>query len=129
MVSTSHYGDLLVSTSHGAENSLEGDIREQRGRREDGGDATANVGDEGQNLGVLLVYQGSCSRDILHTPTYVCVWSTKKMFGGLMFPCSRSRSYHEDTKVCEVVTEADGLVAIGVRADAAPLTVPGPGAI
>ena len=56
MVSTRHYGDLSLSTSHGAENSLKGDIREQRGSREDGRDATADVGDEGQNLGVLLVY-------------------------------------------------------------------------
>lgn len=35
------------------QNSLEGDVGEQRGRGEDGGDAAAYVGDEGQNLVVL----------------------------------------------------------------------------
>lgn len=35
--------------------SLEGDVGEQRGRREDGRDAAADVGDEGQNLVVLGV--------------------------------------------------------------------------
>lgn len=36
--------------------SLEGDVGEQRDSREDGGDAAAHVGDEGQNLVVLRIY-------------------------------------------------------------------------
>lgn len=45
--------------------SLEGDVCEQRGSREDGGDATADVSDKGQNLVVLRVDVRGSSRNVL----------------------------------------------------------------
>ena len=45
--------------------SLEGDIGEQGGRGEDGRHAAADVGDEGQDLGVPLVDLRRGSRDVL----------------------------------------------------------------
>lgn len=46
--------------------SLKGDISQKRYSREDGRYATADVGDEGKNLGVFLINLCSGSRDILH---------------------------------------------------------------
>lgn len=47
--------------------SLEGDVGEQRGGGEDGGDPTAEVRDEGQNPVVLRVDVRRNSIDVLNT--------------------------------------------------------------
>lgn len=49
--------------------SLEGDIREQRGSREDGGDPAADVADEGQDIVVLFIDGGRSLRDVLKRET------------------------------------------------------------
>lgn len=49
--------------------SLEGDVREQRGSREDGRDAAADVADVGQNFVVLLIDGGRSPRDVLKRDT------------------------------------------------------------
>jgi len=49
--------------------SLEGDVGEQRGGGEDGGDAAADVGDEGQDPVVLRVDVGRRSGNVLRAET------------------------------------------------------------
>lgn len=59
--------NIFISSDFMCCDSLEGDVGEQRGSREDGGDAAADVGDEGQDLVVLGVYMGYSSRYVLET--------------------------------------------------------------
>lgn len=54
--------------------SLEGNIREQRGSREDGGDPAADVADEGQDIVVLFIDGGWSLRDVLKRETATTTW-------------------------------------------------------